>query len=365
MNRHHGRARRARAFTLIELLVVIAIIAILIALLLPAVQQAREAARRSSCKNNLKQIGLAMHNYHDVHNAFPPGIVAEEGSIQYRGGGAAAGMRACANVLILPFLEETALYEQYDFNVEPRDVAALILAAGAPNTFICPSDPIPNRVIPGYTSWGYASSHPLRTAPRGFMESRNNYSDDRNVALAWVSYALNSGRKLLDDPAGGSYDRDDYYSNVDLRVLPAAAGSRSLAGPFSVNSRTRFRDMTDGSSNTLLLGEATFNDLPNHDESSCGESSNCGRSRMNPFFHGSDAAVMRSTEFPPQSSIFDCTQRLGLHEYECGRLFAGPHVGGIQVVLGDGSTHFVSENISLAVWQNLGSMGDGIPVTTF
>jgi len=365
MLRHSVGAQRTRGFTLIELLVVIAIIAILIALLLPAVQQAREAARRSQCKNNLKQLGLAMHNYHDVHNTFPPGIVAVSGQTQYRGNAVRADIRASAQILVLPYLEETALYEAYDFNVEPRDVPAAMLAAGPPETFRCPSDPIPNRLITGYTSWGFSGSHPLRTPPRGYMESRNSYSDDRNVTLAWISYVLNSGRKLLEDPAGGSPDRDDYYSNIDLGALPNTAGSASQAGPFSVNSRTRFRDMTDGSSNTILWGEGAFNDLPNHDESSCAENSNCGRSRMNPFFLGSDAAIMRSTEFPPQSSIFECTQQLGLHEYECGRLFAGPHVGGVQITLGDGSVRFVSENIALPVWQNLGSMGDGVPLGQF
>src|SRR6056297_1446776 len=92
--------RPKRGFTLIELLVVIAIIAILVALLLPAVQQAREAARRSSCKNNLKQLGLAMHNYHDVHDCFPLGMVHR---INWR-------------VSILPYLEQSTIFNQLDFN---------------------------------------------------------------------------------------------------------------------------------------------------------------------------------------------------------------------------------------------------------
>ena len=129
---------RRRGFTLIELLVVIAIIAILVALLLPAVQQAREAARRSSCKNNLKQIGLALHNYHDTHRVFPPG--------QIRGRNPSTGVE-CGNgfswgAMLLPFLEESAVYDGLDFTIGPF--------IGSNKTFInslagfdfarCPSD---------------------------------------------------------------------------------------------------------------------------------------------------------------------------------------------------------------------------------
>ena len=117
-------SRNRSAFTLIELLVVIAIIAVLIALLLPAVQQAREAARRSQCKNNLKQRGLAMHNYHDIYNRFTPGAV-----YQGTGGTAATGGRE-ANwgttwaISILPLIEQQSLYNIYDFNLTARQQVA-------------------------------------------------------------------------------------------------------------------------------------------------------------------------------------------------------------------------------------------------
>ena len=116
-----------RGFTLIELLVVIAIIAILIALLLPAVQQAREAARRTQCKNNLKQLGLGLHNYHDVYNRFPlPAILHSN----LGGGGGGVGGMATTNVwslAILPFIEQSTVYNQYDFSFsafEPKNAAA-------------------------------------------------------------------------------------------------------------------------------------------------------------------------------------------------------------------------------------------------
>ena len=104
-----------RGFTLIELLVVIAIIAILVAMLLPAVQQAREAARRSECKNKLKQIGLAMHNYHDVHSVLPPGFVSTNANVASSTSCEANGRYAPWSVLILPGMDATNLYETFSF----------------------------------------------------------------------------------------------------------------------------------------------------------------------------------------------------------------------------------------------------------
>jgi prepilin-type N-terminal cleavage/methylation domain-containing protein len=123
------QVRRKRGFTLIELLVVIAIIAILIALLLPAVQQAREAARRSQCENNLMQIGLALHHYHEAFGSFPPAYVADENGKPMHSW----------RVLILPFLEQNALYDQYDFS-EPWDGPTNSrLLESRPSVYACPS----------------------------------------------------------------------------------------------------------------------------------------------------------------------------------------------------------------------------------
>ncbi|MFG0295400.1 MAG: DUF1559 domain-containing protein, partial [Maioricimonas sp. JB045] len=108
---------RRRGFTLIELLVVIAIIAILVALLLPAVQQAREAARRSQCKNNLKQIGLALHNYHDTHGSFPPGYIARYVSATDPAS-AETGPGFAWGTMILPFLDQSPTYNQLNFSLD-------------------------------------------------------------------------------------------------------------------------------------------------------------------------------------------------------------------------------------------------------
>ncbi len=206
--------RVRRGFTLIELLVVIAIIAILVALLLPAVQQAREAARRSSCKNNLKQIGVALHNYHDTHNAIPPAYAA---SIQATGVLADPGPTGWGwGVMMLPFIEQGALYDAVRPNTEPfhEDFAT----AGTPGaaqrvqlqqpipTYRCPSAPGPN-----------INNH------------RSNYGTSNYVAI----YGAHSG-----------------------------AGTQTGAGNGCMfyNSSINFRDLLDGTSNVIIIGERAWVD---------------------------------------------------------------------------------------------------------
>ena len=167
-------SKRSRGFTLIELLVVIAIIAILIALLLPAVQQAREAARRTQCKNNLKQLGLGFHNYHDTFRTFPkPAIL---------GLNVAAGLEIVQGVswgtLLLPFLDQAPLYNNYDTNLSPFDPANVAATETILNGFLCPSTPRSENVteytIPAGVALG--GGFPGTAAPNDFRGGASDYS---------------------------------------------------------------------------------------------------------------------------------------------------------------------------------------------
>lgn len=184
---------KRRGFTLIELLVVIAIIAILIALLLPAVQMAREAARRTQCRNNLKQLGLALHNYHDTHTTFPPGLIAANDNFR---DGMHSGL-----AMLLPQLEQSAVYNQLDFNVSWRDPVNAAATSAHISAFRCPSS------IGGL-------------------------------------------------PQNGGFDLPvtDYVFSKGTRAWLCLNGETS--GMFDINSRVRARDVTDGLSNTFAMGEA-------------------------------------------------------------------------------------------------------------
>ena len=178
-----SRSQRSRAagFTLIELLVVIAIIAILIALLLPAVQQAREAARRTQCKNHLKQLGLALHNYHDTFLVFPPA--------QIRGynGTNEVGNAFSWGAMILPYMDQAPLYNQFNFSVpmfEGVNKTVILGLSSIPNT-ICPSDAnrTKTRNVHGTTNTNYMASMP-NTSYFGSTGALNSWSDNANVDLA-------------------------------------------------------------------------------------------------------------------------------------------------------------------------------------
>ena len=226
-----------RGFTLIELLVVIAIIAILIALLLPAVQQAREAARRSQCKNNLKQLGLATHNYHDSHNVFP---------ISHGDTGNSFGWRA----MILPYVDQSPLYNKINFNGNIVDAGNLEIAQTPLGLFHCPSDPSANNVSGGnqvWSNWCFPASCPAA--------SRNN--------IAVTTYKGVDGR---------AYDQSLTASPMphgmfDRRMgLQASGGGNSLITP---NRTMKMRDVLDGTSNVLCCLAFSDDDCLSHQPPVC------------------------------------------------------------------------------------------------
>lgn len=219
--------RRRSGFTLIELLVVIAIIAVLIALLLPAVQQAREAARRSQCKNNLKQIGLAMHNYHDTANAFPPGAIAGY-SILAPGNGQGDQERWCAGinwrVSILPYIDQAPLFNKLTFAAgtwfsgyasKTVNNSNVILVGLTIPGYLCPSspvDPFINTASPQYDNPG------------------------RVLCMHYVGIA-----GATPDPGSSGACNAGSYGIV--------CGN----GPLRPSQLTRMSHLTDGSSNTVMV----------------------------------------------------------------------------------------------------------------
>lgn len=285
-----------KAFTLIELLVVIAIIATLVAILLPAVQQAREAARRSNCQNNLKQIGLALHNYHDVHTVLPPGVVVDtvlqpnSSQIGIWGWGA----------FILPFIDQAAAYDVLnpgpnrlsDLVARPNTDPAYIALQTPMKSFRCPSDNGPD----------------LNTRSERDVKNSSNAGD---TPLALSNYAaINSFRFMVPD-SGAS-------------------------GAFYVNSQVRFRDINDGLSNVVLVGERTW-DLVQVDDIESRAANVFGSSGWGNVNFGLPCVLAA-----PRDKI---NVPVGPSGAGSQMTLSSQHAGGVQVVMGDGAVRFVSENI--------------------
>lgn len=307
---------RIRGFTLIELLVVIAIIAILIALLLPAVQQAREAARRTECKNNLKQWGLALHNYHDVYNKFPIGALGLD---------ALTGVRAVSNnlswhVRVLPYLDQAPLYNSFDmlvhYNTAPNQANRDQIFKG----LHCPSartrNQKPSTVAEGFTVhyYGVAGAKDVSTTANHFPMSDNT------------------------NPRPAQFD--------------ANHGMVASNGILYRNSSVGIRDITDGTSNTLMVGEisgAPLNDGGN----------NPHRAWIQGASNGNNGTAMYACK--------NVRRSIGQAAYQSGNVsrlfndvrFGSNHTGGCQFLLGDGSVRFGSENIDFGTYQALATRGMG------
>ncbi len=331
--------RRGHAFTLVELLVVIAIIGILVGLLLPAVQAAREAARRMQCQNNLKQIALAFHNYESTFKTFPAGNTAwnpnNRGATR-GGGGNPEGRHRWYNgmwgwaAFVLPHLEGQNVYNQFDFNQRPYTS---------------------ERNDTWFKEWGPETAHgvineqpsqqmpPTFTCPSTPSQVRSGQFKD---------YAMNAGM--------GPYpaNRPDAVAQafVGTRQNSCCAERATLAsGIGSKNKYVKMRDITDGTSNTLLLLEQAsvieFWDRP-----------------ANPFVwvnhntQGLAQALQGTRNYPPNPDPVIMTARPGGWGL-AGRCSWGWHTGGIQVAHVDGSVRFITEAIALPPWRRLHSRDDG------
>lgn len=316
------RKQKRRGFTLIELLVVIAIIAILIALLLPAVQQAREAARRSTCKNNLKQIGIAMHNYHETHRVFPPGGLGSTIWSQPTTSTGPDYQNAVSRIgwmqMILPFIDQAPLYNQFVPYMNGLDSTGFPMdwpnAETVIPTLLCPSDP---------------------------GASKQQLWRGSGPALSPVCF--------------GNY--------VACQGSSSNSTGNNLNGMFYQISNTRMRDVTDGTSNTLMTSEIKI--VPESGTSSPIDTSSDWRGLYYNIF---GVTCWFSTEFPPNTTQSDRVRRcISKSDAPCipalsgsTRMFArSTHTGGAHVGMADGAVRFVSENIDGTLYGYLGSRADG------
>ena len=350
------RIQRQRGFTLIELLVVIAIIALLVAMLLPAVQQAREAARRSACQNNLKQLCLALHNYHDSHRIFPPGqimspdpngvnsdAVGRHASPTEAGQNNTLGLALHGTswiVHVLPYIDEQALYNYWNWNLNVWSNASPGVTAPDGTIIRAPLTDLEALYCP---------------TRRNAMLASTIYGSTQRVDQAWAKggndYAgvTGSGTSFSEVP------RQTYWlTPVQLQATTNLAGISPYSqhglnvGVFGVNSNTRIADIQDGTSNVCMVAERTVFKAPviiNNNNVNL----NLIRS-SDGWAYGGPATLLSFRDAP----------HTGLHFAEADSL----HPGIVQVGMGDGTVHQVSVNVDLRTWRNLGNMAQGTPVET-
>lgn len=325
--------RRRSGFTLVELLVVIAIIGILVSLLLPAVQAAREAARRMQCSNNLKQLGLAIHNYHDTYKSMP--IVWSNNNFT------ATGRYASWIAVTLPFFEQQALYNQINFSYGLQDDPRTTLNGGVfPNTPASPSNAwVAQQALPALLCPSDGSTLGGKMASRANIAGTwgvNNYKGVAGANWAWGIYKVVPPSPLANTPFGASSDG-----------LNAGNGIFFRGGTVGRPCNTKMAQITDGTSNTLMIGEA----VPRW----------CTHSWWY-WFNGTTATAAiplnaRAVTVNTGNKNADLDAAWG--DWPNNYSFKSRHPGGAQFGIGDGSVNFVSETIDLTIYRSLATMSGG------
>jgi prepilin-type N-terminal cleavage/methylation domain-containing protein len=324
VTRHNPR----RGFTLIELLVVIAIIAILIALLLPAVQQAREAARRSACKNNMKQLGLALHNFHDLYKHFPPGA---EYTVFKKPTSDGTYIRGTTwMVYILPYVDQKNVYDLYDFSQSYSAEVNNIVGNNEVPVFYCPSG-----------SKNRSTNGSEQTSDGTFNRSTHYYGIMGPSARANPSLVTFNGvtyRYVVGNPTtNGAYATDGILGQY-----------RDEPGSVTTGWFVRIGDILDGTTNTLMVGERSMH-LPSGQ-------TNDYRSWVRGNNGGSGST--KNITYPINSTFYNGSNNF--NDISMG----SNHAGGCHFLYGDGSVHFISDNINMGLYQALASIKSKEVTTT-
>ena len=319
----HLSGRAASAFTLVELLVVIAIIGVLVALLLPSVQAAREAARRMQCTNNLKQIALALHNYHDANHILPPGAP-----------GAGYIHNHTWIEMLFPFIEQQAIHDRINFKVGNSTAPnPSVLNGFTAPLLICPTDPdaglMDNQREAPYLPGGAGTFSLGQSYPPSGGPLEMNLCSFGNIG----EYNCQSQR--------GGATRWDYLG------LPSAGAPGMFAGgPVAY----RFKDCTDGTSKTLLVGET----LPIYSTFMMYFSGHMNVATTNPppnYHRICPGCPTQPCPKAPLTRFGEC--------YACMGGFMSEHAGGFNAAFADASVHFIAEEIDYRLYQYLGDKKDG------
>ena len=296
------------AFTLVELLVVIAIIGVLVALLLPAVQAAREAARRTQCKNNLKQIALAVHNYHDSHNVFPPSSTSGLGAgvWNYPGTGPtdpSIHLHSFAS-LLLPYMEQGSIASQIDYNISALDPANHAAAS---------------QILPFYRCPSYAG---------------NDYSDDPlyTTTVGHDRFAIRN------------------YVTLGARTVLGLSGATPADGVMFPGSNTGFRDVTDGASSTIAFAETREERSAVWIDGTSAAVAARWTDLSSPTFAGNTVSINHTPYFPGGVFLNSIGQEYGPSSF---------HPGGAQHAFVDGSVQFLSETVEASVYDALTTRAGG------
>jgi len=343
--------KRRRGFTLIELLVVIAIIAILVALLLPAVQQAREAARRAECKSKLKQLGVALHNYHDVHSVFPGnevGCVKNPGSNANRCWEGWSGL-----AMVLPFLDQAPLFESANFNTYWNNTATIngqrnrTVTDTLLQALLCPSDPTARK----WTGNSAPTNYMLSAGPVSGWNRKNGPGP----------FARESSKRSRDFTDGMSNTILAGEGVIGANNNRLAAGFRnSAAGVLSATGTAHAREFTNSPANLLIIQNyytACVNGASSSPINGNDDQANrfwtSGRTVWGPWFN---------TLMPPnagQSDIWKGTVHCDNDTSVTTQMIknaASYHVGGAHVLMADGAVYFASSNTDHGVWVGAGSI---------